>query len=100
MIHELKISPDYFDAVANDIKTFEVRQKDRPFKVGDTLLLREYIATEDRYTGRETVKAITYVMDNEYCLSGYVILGITRAFSSVTYANSLHSTSMKQVVKK
>ena len=76
MLHELKISPDFFDAVKNNIKTFEVRNKDRSFKVGDTLLLKEFVATENRYTGRETTKAVTYVMDNEYCLAGYVILGI------------------------
>ena len=77
MQHELKISPEYFDAVYSGVKPFEVRRNDRPFKVGDSLLLKEYDAKSYLpYTGRETVKVITYILDNEYCLDGYVILGL------------------------
>lgn len=82
MKHELKISPEYFDAVESGVKPFEVRKNDREFKVGDTLHLREYNGTmspysEAPYTGRETSKTITYILNNvEYCLAGYVILGL------------------------
>ena len=41
-IHELKIWPQYFDAIASGIKTFEVRKDDRGFAVGDTLVLKEW----------------------------------------------------------
>lgn len=37
--HRLKLNDRYFDAVANGIKTFEIRKDDRGFRVGDTLLL-------------------------------------------------------------
>lgn len=77
MQHELKISPEYFDAVHSGIKPFEVRKNDRPFKVGDSLLLLEYDSKATvQYSGRRTNKIITYILDNEYCLSGYVILGL------------------------
>ncbi len=75
MIHDLKISPDYFDAVAQNIKPFEVRKNDRLFKVGDALCLREW--DSGVYTRRTTRKVITYILDNpDYVKEGYVILGL------------------------
>jgi len=41
-VHKLKLHPNYFDAVANGIKTFEIRKDDRDYKVGDTLHLYEF----------------------------------------------------------
>ena len=40
MLHELKISPEYYDAVVNGIKPFEIRKNDRNYSVGDALRLR------------------------------------------------------------
>ena len=82
MQHEVKISPEYFDAVESGVKPFEVRKNDRKFKIGDSLYLREYEPsipsyTGTPYTGRETRKIITYILnDANYCISGYVILGL------------------------
>lgn len=45
MIHELKISAYYFQAVKEGRKTFEIRRNDRGFQAGDLVILREY---EDR----------------------------------------------------
>lgn len=42
MEHDLKCWPKYYEYVASGDKTFEVRRNDRDFRVGDTLLLREY----------------------------------------------------------
>jgi ASC-1-like (ASCH) protein len=39
MTHELKIHPEYFEAVRNGDKTFHLCQGDREYKVGDTLIL-------------------------------------------------------------
>ena len=77
MLHDLKISHKYFDAVANGIKCFEVRKNDRPFKVGDTLRLREFDPDKKLYTGRETERTVTYILcDEEYYLPGYVIMSL------------------------
>jgi hypothetical protein len=42
MIHDLKTWPSDFDAILSGTKTHEARKADRPFKVGDTLRLREW----------------------------------------------------------
>ena len=42
MEHELKIWPQYYQAVASGKKTFEVRENDRGFQAGDTVTLLEY----------------------------------------------------------
>jgi uncharacterized protein DUF3850 len=60
MEHELKSWPRSFSAVENGTKTFEIRRADRPFTVGDTLLLREWNPA-GHYTGRELRRLITYI---------------------------------------
>ena len=69
--------PEYFRAVLERRKTFEVRKKDRPFTVGDNVCLREYDALCDNYTGRVWYGNITYILDNDlYCKKGYVVMSI------------------------
>ena len=41
--HELKSWEEFFQDVVDDIKTFEIRKNDRKFKVGDLLVLREFV---------------------------------------------------------
>lgn len=74
--HELKILPEYFEAVKSGDKTFEVRKNDRCFGIDDILILREYSGT--RYTGRQLYKRITYVLSGgQYGIEkDYVVLGI------------------------
>lgn len=74
MEHHLKTLPEYFEDVAAGRKPFEVRRDDRPFAVGDTLLLEEWDGTT--YTGRTARVAVTYVLRGEYCRGGYCIMGI------------------------
>lgn len=77
MIHELKIFPEYYRAVLERRKTFEVRKNDRDFKVGDAVALREYDPYTDKYTGRIWYGDITYILDNDlYCKKGFVIMSI------------------------
>ena len=75
MVHSLKISPTYYDAVEHGLKPFEVRKKDRPFAVGDTVILYEY---DERYTGRALHRIITYILDDpKYCKEGHVIFSLS-----------------------
>lgn len=73
MLHELKILPQYFEKVLSMEKPFEVRsEKDRFFKVGDELLLREYIPRDHSYTGRICHRKITYklCLEDDLCVLG------------------------------
>ena len=73
--HYLKILPQYYMAVENGTKTFEVRFNDREYKVGDILHLQEFVPPET-YTGRELYREVTYVLDDEaYCKEGFVVMG-------------------------
>lgn len=72
-IHNLKILPEYFEAVISGDKTFEIRKNDRNFKIGDTLNLEEWDG--NNYTGRNQTRRISYILeDNRYLLNGYVAL--------------------------
>lgn len=75
MTHTLKILPQYFDAVRKGIKTFEIRENDRDFKVGDKLWLHEWYVANKKYTGRAIKKEICYITDYAQ-KDGYVVLGI------------------------
>lgn len=78
MIHELKILPQYFRAVLERRKMFEVRKNDRPFAVGDGICLREFDPlSEHGYTGRVWYGDITYILNDPlYCKKGFVIISI------------------------
>lgn len=78
MIHELKIWPQYYSAVVEHRKTFEVRKNDRPFVVGDGICLREYDPfVEGGYTGRMWYGNITYILNDPlYCKKGFIIMSI------------------------
>ena len=59
MTHELKILPEYYEAVAKREKTFEIRKNDRDYHVGDTLVLKEW--SRGKYTGREITRYVNYI---------------------------------------
>lgn len=61
MVHELKTLPEYFEAVRNGTKTFEYRCNDRDYKVGDTLILKEW---NEEYTGRKITCEVCYILNS------------------------------------
>ena len=60
--HELKILPEYFNAVICGEKTFELRKNDRDFQRGDVVCLMEYDTLNAELTGRQQLIEITYVL--------------------------------------
>lgn len=78
MTHALKTWPEYYKAINDGRKTFEIRKFDRDFKVGDKLLLQEYDPKTTKYTGSEAERDITYLMNGgAFGIEvGYVVLGI------------------------
>jgi hypothetical protein len=78
MTHALKTDPEYFQAILDGKKTFEVRKKDRPFKTGERLLLQEFDRSEGEYSGRETERWIIYILEGgRFGIDeGYVVMGL------------------------
>lgn len=85
-IHELKILPEYFEAVLCGDKRFEIRKNDRNFQRGDFLRLKEWDG--ERYTGEQVDVLVRYVLDGEagskYGLDkDYCILSIDTMMHSI-----------------
>jgi len=76
MKHTLKTWPEYFQAVLEGKKTFEIRENDRGFQVGDELELIEYDPREGcGLTGLAIDCKITYITDFNQ-KEGYVVISI------------------------
>lgn len=85
--HRLKTDPRVFIAVANGLKTFEIRKNDRNFQVGDELVLQKTqysgadMAAGDPliFTGDELHVEVTYILKGPiYGLAkGWVIMSIS-----------------------
>ena len=81
MRHELKIWPQYFALVVNGSKTWELRKNDRPFAVGDTLLLKEFDPATGSFSGRHCTRLVVGVMPSTELVMvepGYCLLSITQ----------------------
>lgn len=76
--HEVKTHPDFFEASLSGAKPFEVRNNDREFNVHEILHQREWNPETEAYTGRESIKEITYVLTGERwgIKPGYAVLGL------------------------
>lgn len=58
-------------------KTFEIRKRDRPFKLGDRLILQEYNPDTNDYSGNEWHGEITYILiHTDFVKKGFCIMGI------------------------
>jgi hypothetical protein len=84
-LHELKTWPQFFDAIVDRSKAFELRVDDRNFAVGDRLLLREWDPevsgrnTDDHYTGREMIVDVTYILPVEHGARVVMSIRVPRA---------------------
>jgi len=61
MMHELKTWPEPFEAISQGVKPYEIRIFDRPFSVGDSLILRRFENENQEHTGEFITAIITYV---------------------------------------
>lgn len=75
MQHELKIWPEHYEAVECGRKKAELRVNDRDYKIGDSILLKEFEPNVG-YTGKELDVLITHVCDVGNWLPGYVMISI------------------------
>ncbi|MGW8179587.1 MAG: DUF3850 domain-containing protein [bacterium] len=74
--HDLKIWPEFYQPILDDIKRFETRRNDRDFKLGDILHLQEW--HDGAYTGRHSYWRVTYIIYKGPGLQdGYVQMAIS-----------------------
>ena len=81
-VHVLKTIQPFFDDVLTGRKTFELRRTDRDFHVGDLLLLRDYDAIHETFSGRTVTRRVSYVMPLGFWVDGasdYVVMGLSEA---------------------
>lgn len=79
MTHALKCWPEYFKAVDNGSKQFELRKEDRPFNIDDKIILQEWNPETETYTGEELTFHISYILRDAPKLGlkpGFAILGL------------------------
>ncbi len=78
MEHMLKCWPEHYAAIERGAKTCELRLNDRPYQVGDTLLLREFEPLNASYTGQQLRVKVTHILNGGVWLSpGYIAMSIT-----------------------
>lgn len=94
--HDLKILPEYFVAVKNGTKTFELRKDDRDYKVDDMLLLSKW-SPELGYFGDMLMTRIVYILNGVPGLEpGYVVLGISSTLISVIRKECIEAGLIKE----
>lgn len=79
-VHSLKTIHQFFQDVWNEEKSFEIRNNDRNFQIDDLLLLQEYDANNNKYSGREILCDITYILydfEVEGIMTGFCVIGIS-----------------------
>ena len=85
-LHKLKLTQPYFNQVKyhngkveNFYKRFEIRKNDRNYQVGDLLLLIDYVdvyPNSESYYGDAYFTEINYMLDSNYTIDNYVVLGL------------------------
>ena len=75
---ELKCENPHFVHMYNGAKLCEVREiRDRKFEKGCYLLLREYNAESDYYSGHSMLVHVTHILtDARYVKKGYCIMSV------------------------
>jgi uncharacterized protein DUF3850 len=75
--HTLKCWPEHYAAIERGAKTCELRLNDRPYQVGDALLLKEFEPLGAQYTGQQLRVRVTHILSGGPWLSpGYVAMSI------------------------
>lgn len=95
-VHQMKLNDRFYDAVANGLKTFEIRKDDRGFRVGDVLKLYRvndnglYVSKDGTYASNEKgawlepiQMKVTYILTHADFPAGipegYVVMSIEKA---------------------
>jgi hypothetical protein len=78
-IHKIKLKKEFFDAVAEGRKTFEVRYNDRDYQEGDAVIMQEVDGSEYTKPHRFIKAEIGYVLKGFGLLIDYVAFSLIDA---------------------
>lgn len=73
MIHQLKIYPQYLQALVNGKKTFEVRKNDRNYQIGDILEFKDGEFSDNFFRFR-----VSYIHSGIGMLPDYIVMSVQR----------------------
>lgn len=78
LAHRIKCWPEYFDAIARGLKTFEVRKNDRDYRAGDLLAICEWDPQTREFTGARRIMLVSYVLPGgQFGIDAdYVVMGL------------------------
>jgi len=65
MVHTMKSWPWFFEPMMAGLKMHDMRTTERDFKIGDTVILKEFDPRVGVYTGRTLQMAITYITSRD-----------------------------------
>lgn len=82
MIHEMKTFHKNFSEMLSGKKNFVLLKQDKPYREGDTLIVREWSDIMNSYSGERLTYTISCIYEGcgKYGLAkGYCVLGLRRA---------------------
>ncbi|HEY9792106.1 MAG TPA: DUF3850 domain-containing protein [Candidatus Obscuribacterales bacterium] len=91
-LHQLRTESEFYKAIENGSKRFEIRQNDRNFKPNDYLRLDEIAVDPDNgrgtYTGQSLIARVGYVMaDERFVKAGYCVMQLKEVWALHSFGN-------------
>lgn len=77
MLHAVKCHPENFKSIKDNSRPFTVRKLDRPYQVGDEILIQEWDPVKKEYTRDQWMGTITAIVSDAVGLrQGFGVLGL------------------------
>ena len=85
----MKIQSQYFWAVVEGKKKAEFRKNDRDFKVGDMLILKEWIEDEKSFTSNYVVAVVTDATLLDEWAAGFILISLNLIHQFIDVADRI-----------
>lgn len=91
-VHDLKIWPEQYQKVINGHLSFQYRENDRNYQMGDVLILSEWNPKMNEFTGRKIGARVKYVFDEMtsgdvpvHIAPGFCVMSIKPIFNRLDF---------------
>lgn len=99
--HVLQIWSEYFIPTLLSLKTFEIRENDCDYLVGDALILKEFNPDTNSFTGLNVKAKITYILNgSHFGLSDNMVAMSVKLDSELEAAFTLANTNGERAAKE